>query len=80
MNNRETASRHQTLAIRKARTKSASASAMQTSPAGVSFRPPIGNQALVVAIAGAARLSISRHTNRTKQQRPRITEAFVACP
>src|ERR1700742_2560034 len=77
MNNREMACRHQTLAIRKARTKSASVRPRQINPAGVSTRPP----ALLAAIAGAggSLISASYHrTTRSKQQRPRIPEAFVA--
>src|ERR1700742_5238941 len=81
MNNREMACRHQTLAIRKARTKSASVRPRQINPAGVSTRPPACKEALLAAIAGAggSLISASYHrTTRSKQQRPRIPEAFVA--
>src|SRR6201996_5379962 len=59
MNNRETPGRHQTLAIRKARAKSASVIARQINPVGVSLRPPAGNEAFLVAMTEAAGLRMS---------------------
>jgi hypothetical protein len=79
MNNRKMAACHQMVAIRKARAKSASASAMQTTRTGASSRLAAVKEAFLAATGAAAGLRMFTPSACGGDNKgPGIAEAFAA--